>query len=724
MNTKRGRRDALAVLMSAALIALVWITGIFTKPQTWGSMEFYKLDFFEGTAQLRVEDGVQYGVQNTGPDLTLNRGVYLFKYWVDTDGECEIRFDSANGAAIEPGAIHIGPDSDMETIELNVLEDADYVNIILDFKSGTYMDVNEVRLYTQPLTDHTFTFAFFVAAACLLYLLWAHGVLTPERRGRLVIIGAAVLVVSAPMLKDNFTLGHDSLFHLARLENLVDGLRCGQFPVRAGGFTYNGYGAVTSAFYPDMVLYPFALMHLAGASLAYVMNVMSITVSIVTAATMYACAKRIYGDSNAATCASVLYVCASYRLDDLFMRHALGEVWALAFMPVFVLGLWEVFFGDKRRWRVLVAGAAAVLMSHILSTLICAMLAVGLGVCCLPKILREKRLDAVLKAIAATCLVGAFFLVPLVMYMRQGINADSIAACELGNTTIAPAQLFLMGSGELPVDPVDTTLMGHPTELGLPVVIGAMLALLWLVTAEKKRDGALRAAGILLAAGIIASVMATRLFPWPYVTLVTRLFDRLQFGWRLIGPACLLLSLAGGYGYSRLAPAHGAQVAAALTGFALLVVMPTINAQARFDEYLEPGEGAETQIAYREYNLPDTDIEDISDHAVLTDGGAACEKYEKNGTKITAQVAAEEEGTISFPLFGFDGYKATLNGVEIPWTLGENNRLTVSLAPGESGELRIWFAGKTAWRVADGVSLAAAIGLALTAGRRRKREAV
>ena len=85
-------------------------------------------------------------------------------------------------------------------------------------------------------------------------------------------------------------------------------------------------------------------------------------------------------------------------------------------------------------------------------------------------------------------------------------------------------------------------------------------------------------------------------------------------------------------------------------------------------------------------------------------------KYEKKGTKIIAHVKAHEESEIVFPLFGFDGYAAELNGEPLQWTRGENNRIAVKLPAGADGELHVWFEGKTEWKIADLISLLSVIG--------------
>ena len=88
-----------------------------------------------------------------------------------------------------------------------------------------------------------------------------------------------------------------------RLYNVVDALRTGQFPVRMGGYGYNGYGSAVSVFYPDVFLYFPALMMLLGATVQCAMRTYIIAVNAVSAAAMYVCGKRMFESRTAGTCA-------------------------------------------------------------------------------------------------------------------------------------------------------------------------------------------------------------------------------------------------------------------------------------------------------------------------------------------------------------------------------------------------------------------------------------
>ena len=162
-------------------------------------------------------------------------------------------------------------------------------------------------------------------------------------------------------------------------------------------------------------------------------------------------------------------------------------------------------------------------------------------------------------------------------------------------------------------------------------------------------------------------------------------------------------------------------MAAAILALAALCALPTLTDETRNADYIAFGEIVSPHLSYTEYTLPGTQTRPTADRSLLTDGDVTVTAYEKRSTTVTAQIEAKTDASISLPLFGFDGYRAQVNGEEIQWTLGENNRLTVLLPAGTEGELSVWFAGKTLWRIAEGISLATL--LALTCCWMRKRKA-
>lgn len=65
--------------------------------------------------------------------------------------------------------------------------------------------------------------------------------------------------------------------------------------------------------------------------------------------------------------AAFLYVFSLYRFTDIYVRGALGEVLAFVFMPVALIGIYEVLWGDEKKWSWLMTGYSGLLLSHTLS---------------------------------------------------------------------------------------------------------------------------------------------------------------------------------------------------------------------------------------------------------------------------------------------------------------------------------------------------------------------
>lgn len=719
------RRKALTVfvpiLIVLAVNALVFATGALDTRYTFGMTANQDVRFEAGKNALSLDAGDAYGVLPTsGPGYNLPPGDYTLHWTVEADAEKPLRLFFDNQAAVEPSEFILPADTHAGELTFTVLEEGIGLHVEVEFAAGTYLTLHELTLHTPRYNDRAWVLLLLSVALSALWALHGFGWLSEERKAAILFAGAAVLFASAPALKETLGLGDDALFHLMRFENLVSGLRAGDFPVRVGGYAYNGYGAVTSVFYPDLFLYPFAWMRLMGASLACAMNLYFIALNAATAAAMFASAKRIFQSDGAALFASILYTLACYRLSDVYTRFAVGEATAMAVLPLFVLGLWETVRGTDRSGFILLGvSAACIFLCHMISTLICAATAVVVCLLFAPRLVRERRIGRVFKALLLALALCAFQIAPLITYTLSGINAQSLIR-HAWEKTIEPAQLFLTGFGGTG-SPKNPRLRSFPVEIS-PLLWAGVIAALYAVWTKKERGKQEQAALLCVLGGGGLCAAATYLFPWGALSALTgELSDYLQMPWRLLSLAVALFALAGGYGVRQIAGGGKRQAALALLCAAALTASTVINREILEDSALSYGMGV-GNAPYDEYTLPGANVSpQATPYGILTEGDVTVEAVQKRDTRISASVHATGDARLQLPVFGFEGYAVSLNGERLDWTLGDNDRLSVSLSTGAQGELRVWFEGKALWRAADAVSLAAWLALAAHAVRRRAR---
>ena len=710
------------IVLAVVMVAVCWILGLGNADVTIPDMHKQGLTFYRtGGKTFALSQGDEYRLLNAGPGYTLPAGWYKLHLDAECDEDNAVQVVSSNGAKVEPAELIIPANNWENELVFELKEDARDLELRIDFRSGTYLKLHDFDFVMLDKTDGTWTLTIMAVIACALYLAHLKGKLTRGNLVRLVLMAAAVLMASVPVLMENVYGGHDTLFHQMRLFNVMDALRTLQLPVRMGGYGYNGYGSAASIFYPDVFLYLPALMMLLGATVQCAMRTYIIAVNAVSAATMYVCGKRMFGGKTVGACASVLYTLASYRMMDIYLRDALGEYTAMAVLPLFVLGLWEVIFGEKKNWRTLVVGAVLVFMSHVLTTVMCACLAVCFVVLGAVKIVREKRVAAIAKAALMTVLVCLFILVPMLDYSLQGIGDSGTFSTSVSSTALQAMELFIMEPG-------------YDRGLGSALVIGAAVLGYALLSGRCAKER-LHTVLLCLVFGAETAFASTKLFPWTLAERLTRgLVNYLQFPYRLMMFADVFLALAAGYGVVCLMKEADERDLAVLLVFAMCVACayPQLGRYAvrsadmkeygyrNADEYIRYKSYTDTiTSSYLEYSLPGSDLSATRDQSVHAEG-AKITDYRKSGTTITANIIAEADAQIQLPVFGFDGYRAQLDGKELAWTLGENNRLTVLTPAGAEGELRVWFAGKAIWRAAEIISLMAAIALAvLHPGRRR-----
>lgn len=713
------RRKYLPAILLFLLTALLW-AGFHGKGQkVWENIQDTRLVFEHGLER----EGDNYGVMNSGPGLSITGGWYTVRYDVESDGENILHIAAQNTANISPAEFVIPAGHAQGSVRFYSLDELYDLSVAVEYAAGNYICVNRIDLVGNANTDGLWTLTFMLLIAAVLCMLSARGWLTGRRMAELTVIAMAVLIASLPDLRGNLHLGHDSEFHMGRLLNLVHGLRAGQVPVRVGTYLQNGYGSVTSVFYPELFMMIPAGMMLLGGSFTYCYHAFFVMMHLAAALAMYYAAEKVFESGRAGTAAAVLYTLSQYRLISVYSRFAVGEALAMCFMPLFLLGLYEVLFGDKRRWRLLALSATAICQSHLISTTVCGLIALGAGALSIVKIVREHRVLPIVKAIAVAALLNVFFLVPLMDFSQQNI-ATAWMMRDLNEEAVHPAQLLLTATSATGL--ADSGFTGYAVGIGTPLLVAAAAALYAAFSSEKKGKEDYLAL-LLCAAGAVCAVMSTRLFPWGRVTALTGgLAAYIQFPWRLLTLTTLCFSLAGGYAVKRMTQERSGAAEIAVLALCAVCMLPLLTDEARDEKFIKKGWLPDWDVRFGDYTLPGANLRLLDVQEPLADEGVTVTAYSKIGTEIEAEVSAPAGGDVVLPLYAFLGYEAEIDGKPMQIGATENGHMRLTLATGMEGRLIVTYAGKTLWRVCDLISLTALLALCadmLLRGRRAAKRA-
>lgn len=696
MDGRAKRQIVAAFAIWAAVTAILFWTGLVKRQKVWANPQLS----WEAGETYR-SDTAEYGVKSSGPYLDLAAGEYRLQWQIEGDGANEIRLSCSNGARIEPSVLPVEPGLLQGEAAFRLLDPAHSFSVGVTFAAGTEMTFYSLRLYSPEYTDTAFLLSGALLLAAVFFALRRSGKLTREGAALLAVLAAAALLAGAPSLQDDTTGSWDVQFHAARLCNLADALRSGQFPARVGGFSYNGYGAATSVFYPDLFLYPWALMLLGGCSLSFVLNAILLYCNIATVALGYYAARRLGLLREGSAASAILYTLCAYRLTDAYVGYMQGELIAMAFVPPFIAALWETLFEDGRRWKELALWACAVFYAHVLTTLLCMVLAMAFFTVSLPSHLRKKQgYREIAYALSIAIALCGRRIIPLLQLYAAGVNSANAQFGFIGNTL----------SGRQLLDPAG--------RMGTASVVFAVIGMASL--AKERNEATCRQHASFLLIGFLFVFAASDLFPWSYVLkLVGEQITILQFPWRFLLIAVALWAIAGGYGAQNTFSGRAAAVTLVVCVMASVPVPQEASEAARGVHF---GEGANPYMVYPEYQIEGTDVNDTRNREPMTDGDLTLSDYRKDGTTVSAKLSSAEGGALTLPLFAFPGYEARLNGQKAAWARGANNRLKVTVPPGFEGELDVRYAGFALWKALDVQAAVTAACLLVQDVRRRRKE--
>lgn len=574
------------------------------------------------------------------------------------------------------------------------------------------------------------------------------------RYSALAVLGL-VAVACLPLGLGYITYGHDLTVHLTRIEGLKAGLLAGQFPVRMNPDIVSGKGYPFSLMYADLLLYPAAILRILGFSLQTVYKLYLAGITLATALVTRYVLRRMFNNETVALAGTALYLLAPYRLTNVYVRASVGEYSAMVFLPLVIYGLWRIYRqynAEKAEpwcWVSLAIGFTGLLQTHLLTSVMTGFLTAIFCIVYAKRTFRRPVLLSLCKAAGVAVVWNLWFLVPLAQYMIQGVChiAGRYDASYLQDSAVMLGQMFMLfGKGTGTAQSIALGMDGEMslalgTALGLGVL--ALAAALMDPAVRESNRPAMRISVWALAFGALCVWMASDLFPWydvflsdnPLVKALSSLLGKLQFAWRFLSPASLLLTfcaagaLALFWNKRRELARQMAVVLVLLTLIPAGYLMYDSCTNSAVITYMSLGSiGAdrsikEEQLAGGEY-LP-YDLSDelspaqFNDTNFYFDEGVEAESYYRGQLSVsfTATNTNGGESTVVVPLFAYPGYEIT-DTAGTARLSRQDGYLTVVLPAGYSGTVTVRWAGFWFWRVADVISLA---GIAATVVFRLRR---
>lgn len=500
------------------------------------------------------------------------------------------------------------------------------------------------------------------------------------------------ILAGLPLFQFKIMSGHDALEYLPRTVEFYEGLMAGQFFPRWAPDFSSGYGQPFFNFNPPLFYYLSALFHFMGLNFVASQNLAIFALLSLAGLGMYLLAGEFFGVRGGLVSA-VAYIFTPYLLVTLYVRHALADFSAFAFIPFAFWGLYR-YVQEGRYWPMLVGTLAMSLLllsSSPVALITIPILALFLG--WLAYMGKSRR--ALLRGLWCLLLglgLAAFFWLPALVE-RDFVQTSRLLEGYLNyrNHFVYFSQFILSpwGYGLSQPGPVD----GMTFALG-PIHLFLFLTALAIIWGIRLSGGRARLAVVfflmlVLMAGFFASTAS--LFLWERLSLL----QYLQFPWRFLSLVAVSSAFVCGFPFlflksvdTRLATGLMVGVIIILFIFGFSNAHPETFLEARDVDY--SGESiAARDIAVtttREYEpvwvseRPQTPVEE---RVTLIKGQARVDDASISPAYYELHVTVMESTRLRVNTFYFPGWVLYVDGIERPIEINDPQGLMeFSLEPG------------------------------------------
>ena len=325
-------------------------------------------------------------------------------------------------------------------------------------------------------------------------------------------------------------VGHDRPFHLERLEEAYQNVRHGHFFVSViNTYSFGKIGQAINAYYPWGNLLPYVIIRnflVNPVNSYYAYLTLEQFLGLIIA---FYCSMKILNSFSKGLLFAIILRFSTIIMFNDYTRVDIGESWAFVFVPIAFYGLYSLLVCRKYKKGVLnlSIGLSLELYCHVMVSFLTAIIFFILLIVWLVSYKPNKRiLTKVFKSLVLSIFI--FVLNTLVVTMP-------IVSFGSGITLKFPDKEFFATRQISFGDSVTAALNNNILSVINIGVIGIVLLIFCIANYHKFT----KLSKSLFLIGFILMLFSTKLFPW--CLLRTTIVSSIQFGWRLMPFAFLLL---------------------------------------------------------------------------------------------------------------------------------------------------------------------------------------
>lgn len=480
-----------------------------------------------------------------------------------------------------------------------------------------------------------------------------------------LLAGIAIAIILYPCFMEGTFYSYDAMAHYQRMKDINNQISHFNVLPLFDYYSDNWYGYSWNLFYPPLSAYLMGVVKLITLYSISDANQFKATVGIIIIIafiSMYFASLKLLESRYYASIASILFICSGYFLNDAYIRIDIGELMAMAFAPMVIVGARAILI-DRPGKALFPAGVLFILLSNIPSFIVCLIYAVLYFLINIKKSLTKRVLILLAKSIIFVVLSSLFFTIPLIYHFIKG-EVFAFQALAVSYNTIGK---FGVSLNEMLFAELLTSGM---TTKGLVISSGVVLNILFLCYIAKRVIlDSLETTSIFIIATLFL-IASTQLFPWYMISEKTPVLRFIQFPWRLMlmaVPAIVLLSVS-----------YLKSINLSLINYFALIFSFIFS----FSPMQAAIQKRASEIQHHEFHdYMNTSFEDAKHDNIKEIQSIKKMDYIKSikpsWSSLNFDISHPENGKIKLPVMYYPGYNAKYNGRDVSVGTSDNGIVTI-----------------------------------------------